>query len=282
MPRSRAGASGFLLKDSPPDELIRAVRVLAGGEALMSPSVTRRLIEAFVRQPGEDAEAAAATGTALASLSDRETDVLRLLARGLSNAEIADDLILGETTIKTHVSRVLMKLGVRDRVQAVVVAYESGLVRPGRAAVLPRDDPGAAAIGRADEGAIRPTPGDAEAPSSYVSTRPKQPEGEPPVPLITAHRNAPEPGAKGSTGTSASVAVVAPSAAAARAATKVYGSGDTQVVALDDVDVDFAAGEFTAIMGPSGSGKSTLMHCLAGLDSLTSGEVFLGDTNLTG
>lgn len=122
----RAGASGFLLKDTPPDELVAAVRVLADGEALLAPSVTRRLIERFV------------TGTTeylptpgLEQLTDRETEVLKLMARGLSNGEIAARLILGETTIKTHVSRVLMKLGVRDRVQAVVAAYDAGLVRPG-------------------------------------------------------------------------------------------------------------------------------------------------------
>lgn len=122
----RAGASGFLLKDTPPDELVTAVHVLAAGDALLAPSVTRRLIEQF------------ATGTAgavplpgLDELTDRETEVLRLMARGLSNSEIAARLYVGETTVKTHVSRVLMKLDVRDRVQAVVAAYDSGLVRPG-------------------------------------------------------------------------------------------------------------------------------------------------------
>ncbi len=124
----RAGASGFLLKDSPAEELVRAVRVVAAGESLLSPSVTRRLIEEFARQPS----GAEAPPPALDALTDRETDVLRLVARGLSNQEIADSLYLGETTVKTHVSRVLMKLGVRDRVQAVVVAYEAGLVRPGQ------------------------------------------------------------------------------------------------------------------------------------------------------
>ena len=123
----RAGASGFLLKDTPPDDLIAAVRVLAAGEALLAPSVTRRLIEEFV---------AASTGFSaapgLAELTDRETEVLKMMARGLSNQEIAGELYLGETTIKTHVSRVLMKLDVRDRVQAVIKAYESGLVRPGQ------------------------------------------------------------------------------------------------------------------------------------------------------
>lgn len=124
----RAGASGFLLKDSPADELLRAVRLIAGGEALLAPSVTRTLIEEFARhQPTEPVVA----NNAVDSLTEREAEVWALMARGLSNQEIAAELILGETTIKTHVSRVLMKLGVRDRVQAVVAAYESGAVRPG-------------------------------------------------------------------------------------------------------------------------------------------------------
>ncbi len=124
----RAGASGFLLKDTPPEDLIRAVHVVAGGDALLAPSVTRRLIEEFGQaapspRPGPDAR--------LERLTDREREVLVLMARGLSNGEIAEQLFVGETTVKTHVGRVLMKLDVRDRVQAVVVAYESGLVRPG-------------------------------------------------------------------------------------------------------------------------------------------------------
>jgi DNA-binding NarL/FixJ family response regulator len=123
----RAGASGFLLKDTPADELVRAIHVVARGEALLAPSITRTLIEEFVRH--RDAPSA---GLDLVDpLTERETEVLRLLARGLSNSEIAAALFVGETTVKTHVSRVLMKLGVRDRVQAVVVAYETGLVRPG-------------------------------------------------------------------------------------------------------------------------------------------------------
>lgn len=126
----RAGASGFMLKDAPPDDLVRAIRVVAGGEALLAPSVTRRVIEAFASGPAEVAD----TDGRLSDLTERETEVLRLLARGYSNAEIAAELYLGETTVKTHVSRVLMKLGVRDRVQAVVVAYETGLVRPGEGA----------------------------------------------------------------------------------------------------------------------------------------------------
>jgi DNA-binding NarL/FixJ family response regulator len=122
----RAGASGFLLKDAPPEELAVAVRVIAAGEALLAPSVTRRLIEQFARmQPSRE------SGD-LESLTERELEVLRLVARGLSNAEIAQELVIGETTVKTHVGNVLMKLGLRDRAQAVVVAYESGVVTPGR------------------------------------------------------------------------------------------------------------------------------------------------------
>lgn len=123
----RAGASGFLLKDTPPDDLIDAIRVLAAGDALLAPSITRRLIEEFVTGTG-----AYTAAPGLDDLTERETEVLRLMARGCSNHEIAERLFLGETTVKTHVSRVLMKLGVRDRVQAVITAYESGLVRPGR------------------------------------------------------------------------------------------------------------------------------------------------------
>jgi DNA-binding NarL/FixJ family response regulator len=121
-----AGASGFLLKDVPPEDLVSAVRTIHRGDALLAPAITRRLIEDFCRgpEPGAAPEGAAA-------LSERELEVLRLLARGLSNAEIADRLVLGETTVKSHVARVLAKLGLRDRVQTVVFAYESGLVRPG-------------------------------------------------------------------------------------------------------------------------------------------------------
>ena len=122
----RAGASGFLLKDTPPDDLVHAVRVIADGEALLAPSVTRRLIEEFVAGSTE-----LSTVAGLDDLTEREHEVLVLMARGMSNAEIAEQLVLGETTIKTHVSRVLLKLDVRDRVQAVVAAYETGLVRPG-------------------------------------------------------------------------------------------------------------------------------------------------------
>jgi DNA-binding NarL/FixJ family response regulator len=119
------GASGFLLKDTPSDRLLDAVRVAAAGEALIAPSITRRLIEQFARgaQPGPGA-----VPPALAELTGRELDVLRLVARGLSNAEIAAELVLGENTIKTHVAHVFAKLGLRDRVQAVVLAYETGFV----------------------------------------------------------------------------------------------------------------------------------------------------------
>jgi len=122
----RAGASGFLLKDAPPEELAAAVRLIADGEALLAPSVTRRLIEEFARVSRDPV-----THSGLSDLTEREVGVLRLLARGLSNAEIAQDLTIGETTVKTHVGNILMKLDVRDRAQAVVAAYESGLVVPG-------------------------------------------------------------------------------------------------------------------------------------------------------
>jgi DNA-binding NarL/FixJ family response regulator len=121
----RNGASGFVLKDTPPEELVRAVRLVAQGEALLAPSVTRRLI-AEVAQARHRLE----PPPAIKLLTDREREVLTLMARGLSNAEIAGELTVGETTVKTHVGRVLTKLGLRDRVQAVVLAYESGLVTP--------------------------------------------------------------------------------------------------------------------------------------------------------
>jgi DNA-binding NarL/FixJ family response regulator len=125
----RAGASGFLLKDTPPEELVHAVRVVAAGEALLSPSVTRTLVEAFANGP---AAPRVEPPPELSELTDREREVLLLMARGRSNAEIAGELYVSETTVKTHVGRVLMKLDLRDRVQAVVLAYESGLVVPGR------------------------------------------------------------------------------------------------------------------------------------------------------
>ena len=123
----KAGASGFLLKDSPADELVAAIHVVAAGEALLAPSVTRRLIEAFVSVP----RVSPGAKRQLDGLTSRESEVLHLVARGLSNAEIAQELHLGEATVKSHVGNLLMKLELRDRVQAVVLAYESGLVRPG-------------------------------------------------------------------------------------------------------------------------------------------------------
>jgi DNA-binding NarL/FixJ family response regulator len=124
----RAGASGFILKDVPTEELVHAVRVIAAGEALLSPAVTRRLLDRVGRRlPASATTAPAAFG----DLTDREREVFELLARGLSNAEIAELLVVGDATVKTHVSNVLMKLGLRDRVQAVVLAYESGLIAPG-------------------------------------------------------------------------------------------------------------------------------------------------------
>jgi DNA-binding NarL/FixJ family response regulator len=120
----RAGASGFLLKDAPEEQLIAAIRVAADGGALFSPSATQRLIERFAGHADPPA--------GLSELTDREHEVLRLVARGLSNAEIAGELVVSEHTVKTHVARILQKLDLRDRTQAVVTAYESGLVRPGR------------------------------------------------------------------------------------------------------------------------------------------------------
>jgi DNA-binding NarL/FixJ family response regulator len=122
----RAGASGFLLKDATAAELIHAVRVVASGDALLAPSVTRRLIADFARRPRESLSAPAALG----ALTARETEILRLIAGGLSNAEISETLVIAEQTTKTHVGRILAKLGLRDRAQAVVVAYETGLVTP--------------------------------------------------------------------------------------------------------------------------------------------------------
>lgn len=123
----RTGASGFLLKDAAPEELIHAVRVVARGEALLSPKVTRTLIADYAARP----TAPAASRNLLSGLTEREMDVVRLVARGLSNAEIAADLFLAEQTVKTHVSRILAKLDLRDRTQIVVAAYESGVVRAG-------------------------------------------------------------------------------------------------------------------------------------------------------
>ncbi|HZE06913.1 MAG TPA: response regulator transcription factor [Solirubrobacteraceae bacterium] len=124
----RAGASGFITKDVPADELVRAVRVVAAGDALLTPAVTRQLLDRVARR----LPAPVGQGPhALDELTEREREVLELLARGMSNAEIADALVIGEATVKTHVSNVLMKLALRDRVQAVVLAYEIGLVQPG-------------------------------------------------------------------------------------------------------------------------------------------------------
>jgi DNA-binding NarL/FixJ family response regulator len=124
----RAGASGFLLKDAPRADLVAAIRVAAAGDALLAPSVTRRLIEAFAARPA----AVAPSPSRLASLTPRERDILMLVARGRSNTEIASDLVVSEATVKTHVGHLLAKLGLRDRVQAVIVAYETGAITPGR------------------------------------------------------------------------------------------------------------------------------------------------------
>jgi DNA-binding NarL/FixJ family response regulator len=122
----RAGASGFVLKDAPAEDLVRAIEVVASGEALLAPSVTRRLVESFAART-----APAERPSTLDELTPREAEVLELVARGLSNAEIAERLVVSHGTVKTHVARILMKLGLRDRVQAVVLAYETGLLRPG-------------------------------------------------------------------------------------------------------------------------------------------------------
>jgi DNA-binding NarL/FixJ family response regulator len=123
----KAGASGFLLKDAPADQLVAGIRVVAAGDALLAPAVTRRLIEEFARRPTPPPEGP----VELAELTAREREILTLIARGLTNSEIAGDLVLGESTVKTHVGNILSKLRLRDRVQAVVLAYETGLVRPG-------------------------------------------------------------------------------------------------------------------------------------------------------
>jgi DNA-binding NarL/FixJ family response regulator len=123
----RAGASGFMLKDAPPEELAAAVRIVASGDALLAPAVTRSVVEEFARRPA----AARAPSPALDQLTPREREVLELLARGLSNPEICERLVVSEATAKTHVARILQKLGLRDRVQAVIYAYENGVVAPG-------------------------------------------------------------------------------------------------------------------------------------------------------
>jgi DNA-binding NarL/FixJ family response regulator len=123
----KAGASGFLLKDAPRDQLVGAVRTVAAGDALLAPALVRRLIEDFVRRPGPGER----LPVELDELTERELEVLTLIARGLANAEIADVLFVSEATVRTHVTHILSKLGLRDRVQAVVLAYETGLVQPG-------------------------------------------------------------------------------------------------------------------------------------------------------
>ena len=123
----RAGASGFMLKDAPPEEIAAAVLIVASGDALLAPAVTRSDVEEFARRPARTASPPAA----LADLTPREQDVLALLVRGLSNPEICNELVISEATAKTHVARILQKLGVRDRVQAVIFAYETGIVSPG-------------------------------------------------------------------------------------------------------------------------------------------------------
>ena len=127
----RAGASGFLLKRTPPEELLAGIRVVAGGDALLAPSVTRRLMQEFSRATADGPTATDVSNRELDRLTDREREVLLLIAQGLSNKEIAAELIVGESTVKTHVKRILMKLALRDRVHAVVYAYETGLLEPG-------------------------------------------------------------------------------------------------------------------------------------------------------
>jgi DNA-binding NarL/FixJ family response regulator len=124
----RAGASGFMLKDTPPEQLVDAIRIVASGDALLSPTITRRVIAEFVKRPPESVRR---PSPMLEELTTRELEILRYVARGLSNAEIAKEAFVSETTVKTHVAHILMKLRVRDRVQAVVFAYENGVVAPG-------------------------------------------------------------------------------------------------------------------------------------------------------
>ena len=133
----RAGAGGFMLKDAPPSQLTEGVRTVAAGESLLAPALTRRLIERYVKHPPTEAVRRERFG----ELTDRELEVVQLLTHGLSNAEIGDRLYLSEGTVKTHVTRVLQKLGVRDRVQAVVLAYESGLVQPGSSELAGEERP---------------------------------------------------------------------------------------------------------------------------------------------
>ena len=128
----RAGASGFLLKRTPPEDLLEGIRIVAAGDALLAPSVTKRLLEEYARATAEGARPTSTSNRELDRLTEREREVLVLIAQGLSNREIADQLYISESTAKTHVKRILMKLALRDRVHAVVLAYESGLLQPGR------------------------------------------------------------------------------------------------------------------------------------------------------
>ena len=201
-------------------------------------------------------------------LTDREREIVALVAGGLSNDEIAESLFISPATARTHVSRAMIKLGARDRAQLVVFAYESGLVAPtewsGLASAALRLLPPCASSLRFPRRHRSPYAARRSAESRRVTddgSRPKRTMGA-------------------MTSTPTLLAPPRPAVARAAAATKVYGSGDQAVRALDDVTVEIPGGRFTAIMGPSGSGKSTLMHCLAGLDTLTSGQVFLGDTEL--
>jgi DNA-binding NarL/FixJ family response regulator len=129
----RAGASGFMLKDAPPEEIVAAVRIVANGDALLAPAITRTVIEEFARRAPDTAPPPRPEPPALDELTPREREVLQLLARGLSNPQICERLVVSEATTKTHVARILQKLGLRDRIQAVIYAYETGLVEPGGA-----------------------------------------------------------------------------------------------------------------------------------------------------
>jgi DNA-binding NarL/FixJ family response regulator len=128
----RVGASGFMLKDAPPEEIVAAVRVVASGDALLAPAITRAVIEEFARRSPSEAPVRPPEPPALDELTPREREVLELLARGLSNPEICERLVVSEATTKTHVARILQKLGLRDRIQTVIYAYETGLIEPGR------------------------------------------------------------------------------------------------------------------------------------------------------
>ncbi len=127
----RVGASGFMLKDAPPEEIVAAVRIVANGEALLAPAITRAVIEEFARRPPSEPPSPRPQPPALEELTPREREVLELLARGLSNPEICERLVVSEATTKTHVARILQKLALRDRIQAVIYAYENGLIQPG-------------------------------------------------------------------------------------------------------------------------------------------------------